>query len=45
MKGIFVEGEMIEWEEKKGGYIMKECFEMGVDEEEGIIEWLKEGNK
>ncbi len=44
MPGIFVAGEMIDWEAPTGGYLLTACFAMGVAAAEGIIDWLQAGH-
>ena len=34
--GIFVAGEMIDWEAPTGGYLLQACFAVGVAAAEGI---------
>ena len=39
--GIFVAGEMIDWDAPTGGYLMHGCFATGTRAAHGALEWLK----
>ena len=39
--GIFVAGEMIDWEAPTGGYLMQGCFATGTHAGKSAIEWVK----
>lgn len=39
--GIFVAGEMVDWEAPTGGYLLTACFAMGVAAAKGIDGWLQ----
>jgi uncharacterized flavoprotein (TIGR03862 family) len=39
--GLFVAGEMIDWEAPTGGYLLQGCFSTGVAAAAGISAWLK----
>lgn len=41
LPGIFVAGEMLDWEAPTGGYLLQGCFAMGVRAARGIINFLK----
>jgi len=41
MPGLFVAGEMVDWEAPTGGYLLTACFAMGVAAAEGIDGWLQ----
>ncbi len=43
MPGIFVAGEMIDWEAPTGGYLMQGCFATGTRAGRGALDWLKAG--
>lgn len=43
MPGMFVAGEMIDWEAPTGGYLLTACFAMGCFAANGIHEWLQSG--
>ncbi len=46
LPGIFVAGEMIDWEAPTGGYLLTACFAMGMAAADGIIDWLQaEGDR
>lgn len=38
--GVFVAGEMLDWEAPTGGYLLQACFASGVVAAEGVLEWL-----
>jgi len=38
--GVFVAGEMIDWEAPTGGYLLTACFATGVAAAKGIENWL-----
>lgn len=40
--GVFVAGEMLDWEAPTGGYLLQACFATGVAAGQGIAEWLAE---
>ena len=40
LPGVFVAGEMIDWEAPTGGYLMQGCFASGTCAAKGAIEWL-----
>ncbi len=39
--GLFVAGEMIDWEAPTGGYLMQGCFATGTHAAKSAIHWLK----
>ena len=39
--GLFVGGEMIDWEAPTGGYLLTACFAMGVAAANGMDHWLR----
>lgn len=41
--GLFVAGEMIDWEAPTGGYLLTACMASGVAAGEGVLDWLKAG--
>ena len=41
--GVFVAGEMIDWEAPTGGYLLQACFSTGVAAAEGVLTWLSGG--
>ncbi|MFQ0814465.1 NAD(FAD)-utilizing dehydrogenase [Brucella anthropi] len=43
LPGIFVAGEMIDWEAPTGGYLLTACFAMGCAAAHGIDAWIKAG--
>ena len=40
--GLFVAGEMLDWEAPTGGYLLQACFSTGVAAAQGLLEWLAE---
>ena len=38
--GVFVAGEMIDWEAPTGGYLLQACFSTGAAAGRGALEWL-----
>ena len=38
--GIFVAGEMLDWEAPTGGYLLQACFATGAAAAHGALEWL-----
>ena len=41
LPGVFVAGEMIDWEAPTGGYLMQGCFATGTRAASGALEWLQ----
>lgn len=39
--GVFVAGEMLDWEAPTGGYLLQGCFVTGIAAGNGVIGWLK----
>ncbi len=42
LPGVFVAGEMIDWEAPTGGYLLTACFAMGRAAARGIDAWLRQ---
>ena len=38
--GVFVAGEMLDWEAPTGGYLLQAGFASGVAAARGVIDWL-----
>jgi uncharacterized flavoprotein (TIGR03862 family) len=38
--GLFVAGEMVDWEAPTGGYLMQGCFAMGTHAAREVVEWV-----
>ena len=38
--GVFVAGEMLDWEAPTGGYLLQACFSTGAAAAHGIVDWL-----
>jgi uncharacterized flavoprotein (TIGR03862 family) len=45
LPGIFVAGEMIDWEAPTGGYLLTACFASGRAAGRGALEWLRTSDK
>ncbi|PZN99072.1 MAG: aminoacetone oxidase family FAD-binding enzyme [Alphaproteobacteria bacterium] len=43
--GVFVAGEMIDWEAPTGGYLLQASFASGVAAARGALEWLAQNDK
>jgi uncharacterized flavoprotein (TIGR03862 family) len=43
LPGVFVAGEMVDWEAPTGGYLLTACFGSGRAAGQGALEWLKRG--
>jgi predicted flavoprotein YhiN len=41
LPGIFVAGEMLDWEAKTGGYLLQACFSTAVHASKGILKFLE----
>lgn len=41
LPGMFVAGEMIDWEAPTGGYLLTACFAMGLAAADGLYNWLQ----
>jgi len=40
LPGVFVAGEMLDWEAPTGGYLLQACFATGVAAGRGALKWL-----
>ncbi|MCQ4144493.1 TIGR03862 family flavoprotein [Vogesella sp. AC12] len=40
LPGVFVAGEMLDWEAPTGGYLLTACFASGRAAAQGVLEWL-----
>ncbi|PWC56143.1 TIGR03862 family flavoprotein [Azospirillum sp. TSO22-1] len=40
LPGVFVAGEMLDWEAPTGGYLLQGCFATGVKAGKGVVDWL-----
>ena len=38
--GVFVAGEMLDWEAPTGGYLLQACFATGAAAARGVLDWL-----
>jgi predicted flavoprotein YhiN len=38
--GVFVAGEMLDWEAPTGGYLLTACFATGRAAADGVMAWL-----
>jgi predicted flavoprotein YhiN len=43
LPGIFVAGEMIDWDAPTGGYLIQGCFATGTRAAHGALDWLRAG--
>jgi predicted flavoprotein YhiN len=43
LPGVFVAGEMLDWEAPTGGYLLQACFATGFAAGEGAAAWVKAG--
>lgn len=41
LPGVFVAGEMIDWEAPTGGYLLTACFATGLTAGMGVLDWLR----
>jgi uncharacterized flavoprotein (TIGR03862 family) len=41
LRGVFVAGEMLDWEAPTGGYLLQAVFSTAVTAAEGIVQWLE----
>jgi hypothetical protein len=39
--GVFVAGEMLDWEAPTGGYLLQACLATGVSAARGVLQWLE----
>jgi uncharacterized flavoprotein (TIGR03862 family) len=42
--GVFVAGEMVDWEAPTGGYLMQGCFATGTRAARGVLRWIARGS-
>ena len=42
LPGVFVAGEMLDWEAPTGGYLLQASMASGVVAAEGVLDWLAE---
>ena len=40
--GVFVAGEMLDWEAPTGGYLLQGCLATGVSAARGVLQWLED---
>ncbi|MGE0753393.1 MAG: TIGR03862 family flavoprotein [Variibacter sp.] len=43
--GVFVAGEMLDWEAPTGGYLLQACFATGRAAGQGALGWMSTGNR
>lgn len=41
LPGVFVAGEMLDWDAPTGGYLLQACFATGAAAARGVLAWLK----
>ena len=42
LPGVFVAGEMLDWDAPTGGYLLQTCFSTGAAAADGVLRWLDE---
>jgi uncharacterized flavoprotein (TIGR03862 family) len=42
LPGVFLAGEMLDWQAPTGGYLLQACFATGVAAAAGALDWLRE---
>lgn len=42
MDGIFIAGEMLDWEAPTGGYLLTACFATGLQSARGALKWVRQ---
>ena len=40
VSGLFIAGEMLDWEAPTGGYLLTACFATGRHAAQGVLRWL-----
>ncbi|MBX3602100.1 MAG: TIGR03862 family flavoprotein [Rubrivivax sp.] len=45
LPGVFVAGEMLDWEAPTGGYLLTACFASGRAAGQGVLRWLAAGGR
>ncbi|MCE2579689.1 TIGR03862 family flavoprotein [Gluconacetobacter entanii] len=45
LPGVFVAGEMVDWEAPTGGYLLQACIAMGRWAADGVVQWLHDTPK
>ena len=45
LPGVFVAGEMLDWDAPTGGYLMQGCFATGTRAASRALKWMMSGNK
>jgi hypothetical protein len=45
LPGVFVAGEMLDWEAPTGGYLLQASLASGVVAAEGVLDWLAEDGR
>jgi uncharacterized flavoprotein (TIGR03862 family) len=43
LPGVFVAGEMLDWEAPTGGYLLQACMATGFAAGQGVLDWLQAG--
>jgi len=43
-KGVFVAGEMLDWEAPTGGYLLQACFSTAVSAANGVLKFIKQNS-
>jgi len=45
LPGVFVAGEMLDWEAPTGGYLLQASFATAVAASRGVLQWLDRGSQ
>jgi predicted flavoprotein YhiN len=43
LPGVFIAGEMLDWDAPTGGYLLQGCFATGLRAGKGVCAWLEQG--
>jgi uncharacterized flavoprotein (TIGR03862 family) len=43
--GVFIAGEMLDWEAPTGGYLLQACFATGAATGRGVLEWVSSSSR
>ena len=44
LPGVFIAGEMLDWEAPTGGYLLTACLASGHRAGQGVLDWLQRAN-
>ena len=45
LPGLFMAGEMLDWEAPTGGYLLQGCFDTGTRAAQGVLKYLSENKE